>query len=377
MSIIGVGDVAGAFEPVDLVLGLGPHHPSSHGLIRLRVDLEGDAISSAEPLIGHVHRGAEKLFEVRDYRQIMALANRHDWHGAFNGELGVALAVERMLGMSIPARAQWLRTALAELNRILSHLAFLIPGAYPDPRTPSQANLARDTIQDAMEVATGSRVHFMANQIGGLRNDVPTNWTTAVLTALDGVESTLPELQRELFNRYPKVLTGLGVITEEQVNEFGISGVAAHAAGVDVDVRRDAPYAAYGELASVLTPVTGRDSDARARFQALFDHVELSIALVRACMPELHATQGSPVNVKLPKVVRAPEGMTYVSTEGPLGTSGYLLISKGKASPWRLKMRTASFNNVQVLSQIVPGTTVDNLVPLLQSMVYVIGDIDK
>jgi NADH-quinone oxidoreductase subunit D len=378
--IIAVGDVATApTGAVDLALRLGPHHPSSHGLIRLRVGLDGDRIASAEPLIGHVHRGAEKLFEARDYRQILGLANRHDWHGAFASEVGVALAVEQLIGMSVPERATWLRTTMYELNRMLSHLAFVIPVAYPDPHlaSASPATQARDGIQAAMEQATGGRLHFMANQVGGLKADVDPAWATNVKQAIDLAGQALPHLQSVLFNRLGPQLTGLGVLSASTVADFGVSGVAAHAAGVDLDLRRSTPYLAYSELSSVLTPVLRSDGDAFARFECLFEHLTLSIALIDACLPRLGELNGAPVNVKLPKVLRAPEGSTYVSTEGPLGTSGYYLVSRGKAMPWRLKMRTASFNNTQALSQIIPGCKIDDLVPLLQSMVYVIGDIDK
>ena len=379
--IIAVGDVAdaGPNGAVDLALRLGPHHPSSHGLLRLRISLDGDRIATAEPLIGHVHRGAEKLFEGRDYRQILGLANRHDWHGSFASEVGVALAVEQLIGMSVPERATWLRTTMYELNRILSHLAFLIPVANPQPDEASEspATQARDAVQRVMESATGGRLHFMANQIGGLKTDVEAGWSADVAHSIEQVEAVLPQLHAQLFDALGEKLTGLGVLDAQAVTDFGVSGVAAHAAGVDLDVRRSKPYLAYSELTDVLRPIQRSSAHAWARFACLFDHIDLSIALIRACLPRINELAGSPVNVKLPKVLRAPEGATYVSTEGPLGTSGYYLVSRGKAEPWRLKMRTASFNNAQALSVAIPGCTIDDLVPLLQSMVYVTGDIDK
>ena len=382
--VVGVGDVAGGGvggAAVDVVLGLGPHHPSSHGVLRLRVRLEGEHITSAEPLIGHVHRGAEKLFEVRDYRQILTLANRHDWLSAFNGELGVALALEQMLGLEVPARATWIRTALAELNRLLNHLAFAGAMAEPDPASAARSavGLARNRVLKVMESATGGRLHFMATRVGGLRADVSNGWCDDVEVALADVAAALPELRSRLIegDEQRARLRGLGTVRRGNVDSFGLSGVVAQAAGVDLDLRSADPYLAYAELADVLHPISRTEGDALARVECLLDQISLSIDLVAACLPRIRASAGDPIDVRLPKVLRAPEGTTYAWTEGPLGINGYLLVSRGERTPWRLKMRTASFNNVSVLPLIVPGSTVEDLVPLLQSMVFVIGDIDK
>src|SRR4051794_34465351 len=177
----------------DLVLNLGPQHPSTHGALRLRLTLDGDRIRTAEPIVGYLHRGAEKLFEVRDYRQIMVLANRHDWLSAFTGELGVALAVERLMGLEVPERAVWLRTALAELNRVLNHLMFL--GSYPVEVAAAGATFAalreRETIQAVMEEASGGRMHYMFNRVGGLKEDLPAGWLGRASQAVTAVGNRL------------------------------------------------------------------------------------------------------------------------------------------------------------------------------------------
>jgi NADH-quinone oxidoreductase subunit D len=153
----------------DVVLTLGPQHPSTHGALQVRLEVDGDVIRTAEPVIGYLHRGAEKLFEVRDYRQIMVLANRHDWLSAFANELGVALAVERLMGLEVPERATWLRTAMAELNRVLNHLMFV--GSYPvelgSVSPVVTAMRERETIQAVLEEASGGRMHYMFNRVGG------------------------------------------------------------------------------------------------------------------------------------------------------------------------------------------------------------------
>src|SRR5437868_14000045 len=178
-ATVGVGIGADQLETTDMVLNIGPQHPSTHGVLRLKLVLDGERIISAEPIVGYMHRGAEKLFEVRDYRQIIMLANRHDWLSAFASELGVVLAVEDMLGMEVPERATWIRTLLAELNRVLNHLMFL--GSYPlelGAITPIfYAFRERETIQAVMEEVACGRMHFMFNRVGGLKEGAPARWT--------------------------------------------------------------------------------------------------------------------------------------------------------------------------------------------------------
>jgi NADH-quinone oxidoreductase subunit D len=162
------------------------------------------------------------------------------------------------------------------------------------------------------------------------------------------------------------------------VKQYGVSGPIARASGVDMDLRRDEPYLAYAELpAGVLRVVTRTEGDALARFECLLDQVYVSLDIADHCLDVLADLPAGPINVRLPKVVKAPEGATYAWTENPLGINGYYLVSRGEKTPWRMKLRTASFNNVQVLSQILPGTLIGDMVSILGSMFFVVGDIDK
>ncbi len=247
---VGIG--AGGLATADMVLNIGPQHPATHGVLRLRLVLDGERIVSAEPIVGYMHRGAEKLFEVRDYRQIIVLANRHDWLSAFSNELGVVLAVERMLGMEVPERAVWARTLLAELNRVLNHLMFL--GSYPlelGAITPVfYAFREREELQAVMEEVSGGRMHYMFNRVGGLKEDLPAGWLDRVAHAVREVRRRLPDLRNMLVgNEIFRARTrGVGVLTPETVHAYGVSGPIARASGVDFDLRRDEPYLAYGEL---------------------------------------------------------------------------------------------------------------------------------
>lgn len=380
--MVGVG--ASGLASADMILNIGPQHPATHGVLRLRIVVDGERIVSAEPIIGYMHRGAEKLFEVRDYRQIVVLANRHDWLSAFANELGVVLGVEAMLGMEVPVRAVWARTLLAELNRVLSHLMFL--GSYPlelGAITPVfYAFREREEIQAVLEEASGGRMHYMFNRVGGLKEDLPAGWLERTATAITAVRGRLPDLESLLVgNEIVYARThGVGVLSPDAVVAYGVSGPIARASGLDVDLRRDAPYLAYAELFGPGGPgrvVTRTAGDCLARLEVLLEQTHVALDLAQACLEMLRTLPPGPINVKLPKVLKVPEGELYTATENPLGFNGYFLVSRGEKTPWRLKLRSASFSNVQVLSQMLPGCLISDMVSILGSMFFVVGDVDK
>ena len=388
-------------------------------MLGLSLTLDAQRITAAEPVIGYVHRGAEKLFEARDYRQIIVLANRHDWLSAFSSELGVVLAAERLAGIEVPPRGVWARTLLAELNRVLSHLAFLssyppeiaaagagpeaaAAGAGPEdsaasagqeaasagqeaaattgPEAATRAAFdARELIQAVMEEISGGRMHYMFNRVGGLLAELPAGWLGRVHRAVGQVRAALPVIgavvsEHEGFRERTR---GVGKLTGEQVRQYGVSGPAARACGVDFDLRRDEPYLAYGELAGVLQVVTRAEGDCLARFECLLGQVGGSLDLADACASRLAALPPGPLSARLPKVFKVPEGHAYAWTENPLGINGYYLVSRGGKTPWRLKLRSASFSNVQVLSELLPASHVADLPAILGSMFFVVGDMDR
>ncbi len=377
---VGAGDLATA----DMVLNIGPQHPATHGVLRLRIVLDAERIVSADPVIGYMHRGAEKLFEVRDYRQIAVLANRHDWLSAFSNELGVVSVVEEMLGMEVPVRAVWIRTMLAELQRVLSHLVFL--GSYPlelGAVTPVFfAFREREEIQAALEEASGGRLHYMFNRVGGLKEDVPAGWLGRVESAVATVRHRLPQLESLLVGNEIVIARtrDVGVLDPETAAAFGVSGPIGRASGLDIDLRRDAPYAAYRE---VFAPggagrvVTRTEGDSLARLEVLIEQVRVSLDIADQCLSVLASLPKGPVNQRLPKVLKVPEGEHYFATENPLGFNGYFLVSRGEKTPWRMKLRSASFNNVAVLTRVLPGNLVADMVSILGSMFFVVGDVDK
>ncbi len=375
---------AAGLSTTEMVLNIGPQHPATHGVLRLKITADGERIVAAEPIIGYMHRGAEKLFEVRDYRQIMVLANRHDWLSAFSNEIGVALTVETLLEMEVPERATWARTLLAELNRVLNHLMFL--GSYPlelGAITPIfYAFREREELQAVMEEISGGRMHYMIAQVGGLRADLPPKWLDHVDSAIAAVRSRLPDLESLLVgNEILRARTlGVGVLDIETAKAYGVSGPIARASGLDMDLRRDEPYLAYAELFAPGGPgkvVTREAGDALARLEVLLEQVHVSLDLATRCVEVLRDLPDGPINVKLPKILKVPAGEHYFASENPLGFNGYYLVSRGEKVPWRLKLRSASFNNVQVLSELLPGTVVGDMVAILGSTFFVVGDVDK
>jgi NADH-quinone oxidoreductase subunit D len=289
-----VGLGAGGLATADMVLNIGPQHPATHGVLRLKIVVDGERIVSADPIIGYMHRGAEKLFEVRDYRQIVVLANRHDWLSAFANELGVVLAVEDLLGMDVPERAVWARTLLAELNRVLNHLMFL--GSYPlDIGAITRIFYAfreREELQAVMEEASGGRMHYMFNRVGGLKEDLPAGWLGRVTEAVAAVRRRLPDLASLIEgNEILEARTrGVGVLDRPLAESHGVSGPIARASGIDIDLRRDAPYLAYGELFGPDGPgrvVTRTAGDCLARLEVLLHQTRVSLDLADVCVDRL------------------------------------------------------------------------------------------
>ena len=372
LEIRGDGD----FQTGDMTLSIGPAHPATHGVLRVVLEMDGERVKDATPVIGYMHRGFEKLAEHRDYRQIMALTNRHDWLSGFSNELGVALAVEKMLEMEVPDRAQWIRMLLAEWNRILNHLMFtgsfaLELGAI----TPMfYAFREREDIQHLLESATGGRLHFTYNQVGGVKIDLPKGFLTESAHQSRVVRERLQDykdlvLGNEIFHARTR---GVGALEPELALAYGVTGPTLHATGVPEDSRVTEPYLKYGEI-DVPVPL-GTNGDSYDRFYCLLHRIEASLDIIDQIHDHMPA---GPVNQKLPKIVKAPEGFTYVRIENPLGQLGYYLESDGGKTPWRFKMRTPSFSNIAVLPHLLRGVLVPDAIAVLGSVFFVVGDVDR
>lgn len=366
----------GGLRTEEMILNIGPQHPSTHGVLRVVLELDGEVIVRAEPVIGYMHRAAEKLSEFRDARQILVLMNRHDWLSAFNNELGWVIAVERLAGIEVPERAQWIRTMMAEWNRILNHLMFM--GSYPlelGAMTPIfYAFIEREEIQALMEAATGARMHHSYARVGGLKDDLPRGFLERSAEVLERVRKKLVDYENLVMgNEIIHARTrGVGVIPPATAIAYGCSGPTLQASGVPMDPRKDEPYEKYGEV-EFEVPV-GRNGDSYDRLWVLVQRVHESCKIIEQCMEKLPA--GDFRAPKLPKTLRL-DGEVYVRTENPLGLMGYYLVGDGKTYPYRMKMRTASFSNVSVLPAVLSGTLVPDLIAILGSVFFVVGDVDR
>jgi NADH-quinone oxidoreductase subunit D len=345
-------------------------------VLRIVIELDGEMITRAEPVIGYMHRGAEKLAEFRDARQTLVLMNRHDWLSAFNNEMGFIEAVEKLAGIEVPERAQWIRTMLAEWNRILNHLMFM--GSYPlelGAMTPLfYSFIERELIQQLMESATGARMHFSFVRAGGLKDDLPRGWLRHSAQVLEQVRAKLKDYENLVMgNEIIHARTrGVGVLPPDVAIAYGCSGPVLQASGVAMDPRKDEPYEKYGEV-EFQVPV-GQNGDSYDRLWVLLHRAYQSCNIIEQCMDKL--PPGEFRAAKLPKTLKL-EGETYVRNENPLGMMAYYLVGNGKTQPYRLKMRTASFSNVSVIPAMLSGTLVPDLIAILGSVFFVVGDVDR
>ena len=367
----------GSLRTEEMILNIGPQHPSTHGVLRVVLELDGEMIIRAEPVIGYMHRAAEKLSEYRDPRQVLVLMNRHDWLSAFNNELGWVIAIERMLGIEVPERAQWIRTMMAEWNRLLNHLMFT--GSFPlelGAMTPMfYAFREREMIQDLMESATGARMHHSYVRVGGLKDDLPWGFLKQSTEVLGWMRKKLVDFENLIMgNEIIHARTdGVGVLPPDVAVAYGCSGPVLQASGVAMDPRKDEPYEKYDEV-EFDVPV-GRNGDCYDRLWVLVQRMWESCKIIEQCIDKLPA--GQYISPKLPKKIKPPEGEIYMRTENPLGLMGYYVIGDGGDYPYRLKMRTASFSNVSMLPAMLPGTLVPDLIAILGSVFFVVGDVDR
>jgi NADH-quinone oxidoreductase subunit D len=366
----------GQLATQEMILNVGPQHPATHGVFRLLATIDGEVLTNAEPVIGYMHRGYEKLVEARDYRQITNLVSRMDWLSGINNELPLALAIEKLMGLDVPPRAQYLRVILCEMNRILNHLMFFASfGAELGAITPTfYAFREREDIQYVMESVTGGRMHFGFFRPGGLKEDVPRGFYSAALAAVRQVIDRLWHYEDLLVgNEIFKGRTiGVGVLDKEAAYSYGVTGPIARGSGIDMDVRKDEPYLVYDQFDFDVP--TGPNGDCFDRFWVLVHEVVESARIVE------QAIEGIPsgaVMGKVPRVIQAPEGEVFVRTENPLGELGMYLVSDGDRRPYRLKIRTPSYNNVSALPAVLKGTLVADMIAILGSFFFVLGDIDR
>lgn len=376
-------------QTADMTLNIGPQHPSTHGVLRLVAKIDGERIKSVEPVIGYMHRGYEKLAEVRTYPQVTALVNRIDWVSGFANEIPLMAALERLMELEVPERALSIRLILTEIARISSHLIFM--SSYPlelGAATPLMHALReRERVLELLEGVTGGRFHPNFNRIGGVKpaagggstmkkisQDLPEGFlaeTKAAMARMDLICDDLEDLVsgNEIFMARTK---DVGVIPADKAKAYGVSGPNLRASGVGFDLRKHENYLPYHKYEFDI-PV-GENGDCWDRYQVRLEEIRQAARIINQAIDDIPS---GPLQAKVPRVIKVPRGETYVRAENPKGEMGYYVVSDGGRIPYRLKIRSASFSNLSILPWALKGLLVPDLIALLGSLDFVLGDVDR
>ncbi len=364
-------------ETEGMTLNIGPQHPATHGTLRIIARLDGEQVVWAEPSCGYMHRGYEKLAEVRTYPQVTTLVNRIDWLGSFANEVPFILAAEKLMGVEAPPRAQYIRTILFELSRIANVSLFLGDlGVQLGAITPVfLAFRDREYVLNLIEAATGGRFHPNFDRIGGLKDDLPAGWVDETRSVTKKLRRFCDEIEDLLFGNeiFQSRTRGIGVIPRDVALQYGLSGANLRASGVDWDLRRDHDVGLAWKHAQWKV-WTHPDGDSFARCWVRLQEVREATRIVDQL---LDAIPAGPVMAKVPKIIKVPEGEAWVSTENPLGDMGYYVVSRGDLGPFRVKIRSASFNNISIVPWLLRGVYVPDIVTILASLYFILGDIDR
>ena len=384
-----------------LVLNMGPQHPSTHGVLRVILELDGEVVVKATPVIGHLHRGLEKLAEHMTYNQIIPLVDRMDYCSPLINNLGYVLAVEKLLGIEVPARAQVLRVLLCELTRIQSHLIWLGTHALDMGAMSPLLYMfrEREEILDMFEEVWGARMHMAYFRVGGLAADVPESFFRRAKTFLAAFPGKV-DIYEGLLTQNPiwkQRTQGVGIISAADAIALGLSGPSLRASGADWDLRKKMPYSSY-ERFDFSVP-RGNRGDVYDRYLVRIEELRQS---VRICEQALAAMPGGPVAAQDPKVVppekqrvlttieglihhfkimvegfTVPAGEVYAAVESPRGELGYYIRSNGGSRPYRLKVRTPSFVNLESLCKMAQGQMIADIVAIIGSLDIVLGEVDR
>jgi NADH-quinone oxidoreductase subunit D len=401
-----------------MIINMGPQHPSTHGVLRLLLELDGETVVSCAPIVGYLHTGIEKNVEYRTWQQGVAFVTRADYLSPFFNELAYCLAAEKLLGIEAPPRAQLLRVLFCEMNRIASHLVWLATSGMELGAISMMLYgfRERETILDIFEAATGLRMNHAYIRIGGVVMDLPDGATGRIGDFLETMSGRIDEYER-LLTKNPIWIqrnAGVGVLPAEDALAFGVTGPSLRASGVARDVRRDEPYAGYE--AFEFDVVTRDDADCFARYAVRIEEMRQSLRIVEQCLERLR--EPGPVMVEDPKVgwparlevgpdgignapsyithimeesmealihhfkmvtegVSVPAGEVYVPVESPRGELGFYVVGDGSNRPSKVKIRDPSFVNLQAVPEMVQGGLVADTIAVIASIDPVMGGVDR
>jgi NADH-quinone oxidoreductase subunit D len=360
----------------EMLLNVGPQHPSTHGVFRLVLKIDGEIIIEAKPVIGYLHRGTEKLAEDLQYTQIIPYTDRMDYVSAMTNNYVIVHAVETMMGIQVPERAEYLRVLAMELNRVASHLlwwgTFILDFGATSPLL--YAFRDREMILNLLNELSGARLTFNYMRVGGVKWDAPEGW-------LEKVAEFVPYLRGQLKGYHQLVsgneiflnrTKGIGKYTKEDAINYSLSGANLRSTGVKWDLRKDEPYSIYDRFD--FDVVTREEGDALARYYCRLGEIEESLKIIEQAL-EQFPKEGE-IMAKVPKIIKAPKGEAFVRIEGSRGEIGCYISSDGKKEPYRLKFRRPSFYNLQILPKLLEGESISNLIAILGAVDIVLGEVD-
>lgn len=367
------------FETIDLNINMGPQHPSTHGVFRMVLTVDGELVKDVEPHIGYMHRGNEKLPENCDFRQIIGYVDRTDYLAQFNCEHAYVQAVEKLMNIQAPERAEWIRLILAELNRLTSHYMFMGAfgtdiGVFATPFT--YAFREREVIQDLFEEISGDRLMYSYFRVGGLGWDVPENFKERVRQVVQHTWQGIKDIdgllsKNEVFLARTR---GIGMITQEQAINWGCTGPVLRATGLPIDIRKEEPYSFYDQV-EFDVPV-GEYGDVYDRYYVRLEEMRQSVRIIEQALEKM-PDKGPILPERLPRLLRAPAGEVYGRVEAPRGEYGIYIYSKGGPKPWRFKVRAPCFSNLSALREMTIGHYVADAVIILGSIDIVLCAVDR
>ncbi|CAM3344603.1 NADH-quinone oxidoreductase subunit D [Paenibacillus lupini] len=360
----------------ELLLNVGPQHPSTHGVFRIVVKLDGEVITEATPVMGYLHRGTEKLAEQLNYTQIIPYTDRMDYVSAMTNNYVLVHAVETMMNLEIPERAEFMRLIVMELQRIASHLVwwgtYLLDIGAMSPFL--YAFRDREIIINLFNELSGARLTYNYMRVGGVKWDAPPGW-------LDKVRDFIPYMKGKL-REYDKLVSGneiflarikgIGRYDAATAINYGLSGANLRCTGVDWDLRKAEPYSLYNRF-EFDVPL-GKNGDCYDRYVIRLEEIRQSLRILEQALEQMPS--GGETMGKVPRAIRPPAGEVYVRIESPRGEIGCHIVSKGKAEPYRLKFRRPSFVNLQILPKLLVGETMTNLITILGGVDIVVGEVD-
>ncbi len=358
-------------------LNLGPQHPATHGVFQIILTLDGERVVKAEPVCGYLHRGIEKLAEVRTYTQVISYTDRIDYFAAMLQNWGYVFAVENLMGIKVPERAEYLRVISGELSRLTSHLLFT--AAYSTDMGGVTGFLLcfreRERVMDLLEELTGSRMTLSYARIGGVADDAPEGWLDKVSNLMDDMPDYINEYNglitgNEIFQARTKYV---GNLSSDIAINYSLSGPILRGSGVNYDLRKAKPYSIYDRF-DFEVPL-GKNGDCFDRFVCRVEEMSQSVRIIKQAIKQIREVDG-PVRAKIPKLLKPPKGSVYAEIESAKGIIGYYIVSDGTDKPYRVHVRRPSFINLGYLEEMLQGCLIADVIAVLGSLDIIMGDVD-